>query len=75
MEDAKGYVWHFRFVIIHPGALSLNEPKNKDRAKLQHSYLVKLFHFYRKAFLDTKETQKSITLAIENEMSFLVVGV
>ena len=76
VEDAERYVWHFRFVMIEPRPTSsLNEPKNKDRKKLHHSNLVKLFHFYRKAFSDTKETQKSITLASENEMSFLVVGV
>ena len=75
VEDQERYVWHFHFVMLYPSASSLKEPKNKEREKLQHTYLMTLFHFYRKAFSDTKETQKSITLALQNDISLMIVGV
>ena len=75
VEDNERYVWHFRFVMIYPRAHSLSEPKNKEKARLEHIYLVKLLVFYKKAFSDTKETQKSISLASEEGTSFMVVGV
>ena len=53
----------------------MSEPKNKEKARLQHTYLVKLIVFYKKAFSDTKEMQKSISLANEKGTSFMVVGV
>ena len=76
-------MWHFRFVMLEPkptpvkgsSKALLEDPKNKKTRQLHHSYVVKLSHFYRKAFSDTKETRNSILLAVENMLSFMVVGV
>jgi hypothetical protein len=82
VSDGEGYVWHFRFVMIEPKPTPVNglkttldDPKNKETRQLHHLYIVKLYNFYRNAFSDTKETRQSITLAIENMMSFMVLGV
>jgi hypothetical protein len=72
--DSKKMIWRFKLVMLHPPrADKLQEPRRQHLQSRIDPFVVLLKKFYAKAFSATKEATQSIALAVENEISFMVV--
>lgn len=72
--DPDGNIWCFRLVIVNPRASDLPRPANGHYRKRIDGFLPLLKNFYEKAFSPTEATVNSISLAVQHEISFMLVA-
>ena len=73
-KHVKEQAWHFKLLMMYPTASQIHFKANTQNKNNVTSFLPKLKKFYQDLFLNTMETRKTIALAVDHDISFVIVG-
>jgi hypothetical protein len=71
--DSQGCQWHFRLVMINPRASNIDQPMNAQNKNNVATFIPLLTTFHKHLFSETRETEQTVALAVDNDISFMVV--